>query len=382
MTVTSLLAALLLAAPPFGLCYLVWRRMERVRLLPRRPAYLMLAGGMVAGMLAAYVEPLALDWMELSFQAGKVGSGAALSAMLLMAAPLEEALKALVVWPLYVRRQLLTARLGLAAAMCAGAGFAAGEAAVLAVHEPLDVLGAVRILVLGPAHLFFAGAWGFALGAGRGGRDRWFPLAWTVAVLLHGLYDHLMLARGPALLWVAVPLLAFMFGAAWVVLRSLAPESDAADASSKLSLLSPPSLSDMRRALARKERPLMLHWIALGALVTLGVVIASLAGAIYLGHRLGIDFTLANESDLQASGPLVLLGSAVLFAFPLSGYLIARASAAESVLEPALASGAAIAFVMFMLSVTEPVALVVAVLIAPLAFSLACGGAWFGLDRP
>ena len=202
------------------------------------------------------------------------------------------------------------------------------------------------------------------------------------AVLLHGLYDHLMLARGPALLLVAVPLFAFMFGAAWIVLRSLAPESDSADASSKLSLLSPPSLSDMRRAMQRTERPLMLHWIALGALVTLGVVLASLAGAIYLGHRLGIDFTLANESDLQASGPLVLLGSAVLFAFPLSGYLIARASGAESVLEPALASGAAIAFVMLMLSVTEPVALVVAVVIAPLAFSLACGGAWFGLDRP
>ncbi|HEU5076526.1 MAG TPA: PrsW family glutamic-type intramembrane protease, partial [Polyangiaceae bacterium] len=290
MTLTSLLAALLLAALPLGLCHLVWRRMERVRLLPRRLAYLMLGGGVVLGMLAAYVEPLALDWMELSFQAGKVGSGPALSAMLLMAAPLEEALKALVVWPLYVRRQLLTARLGLAAAMCAGAGFAAGEAVVLALHDPLDLLGALRILALGPAHLFFAGAWGFALGAGRGGRDRWFPLAWIVAVVLHGLYDHLMLARGPALLWVALPLLGFMFGAAWVVLRSVAPESDSADASSKLSLLSPPSLSDMRRALARKERPLMLHWIALGALVTLGVVIASLAGAIYLGHRLGIDF--------------------------------------------------------------------------------------------
>jgi hypothetical protein len=36
---------------------------------------------------------------------------------------------------------------------------------------------------------------------------------------------------------------------------------------------------------------------------------------------------------------------------------------------------------MLMLSITEPVALVVAVVIAPLAFSLACGGAWFGLDR-
>jgi hypothetical protein len=375
-------AALALGAIPLGLCHLVWRRMERVRLLPLRPAYWMLSGGCLTGALAAYVEPLALDWMELSFQVSTVGAGPALSAMLLMAAPLEEALKALVVWPLYVRRQLVSARLGLTFAMCAGAGFAAGEAALLALSGPITPLAAVRILALGPAHLFFAGLWGFALGAGRRGRDRWFPLAWSAAVLLHGLYDHLMLGRGPALLLVLVPLLLFMFGAAWIVLRSLAPESDSSDASSKLSLLSPPSLSDMRRAMQRPERPLMLHWIALGALVTLGVVLASLAGAVYLGHRLGIDFTLANESELMASGPLVLLGSAVLLAFPLSGYLIARASSAESVLEPALASGAAIAFVMLMLSVTEPVALVVAVVIAPLAFSLACGGAWFGLDRP
>src|SRR5690606_34738110 len=134
---------------PLGLCHLVWYRMERARLLPRRPAYLVLTGGALLGALAAYGEPLALDWMELSFQVSKVGAGPALSAMLLMAAPLEEALKALVVWPLYVRRQLLTARLGLAFAMCAGAGFAAGEAAVLALSTPFDVLMVVRILTLG-----------------------------------------------------------------------------------------------------------------------------------------------------------------------------------------------------------------------------------------
>jgi len=199
--------------------------------------------------------------------------------------------------------------------------------------------------------------------------------------LLHGLYDHIMVARGPALVVLALPMLGFMFGAAWVVLRSLAPENDSSGASSKLAALAPPSLSDMRRAMQRSERPLMLHWIALGALVTLGVVLSSLAGAIYLGHQVGVDFAMANEADLRSSGPLALLGTAVLLAFPLSGYLIARASAAQSVLEPALASGVAIVFVMLMLSVTEPVALVVAVVVAPLAFSLACGGAWFGLDR-
>src|SRR5690606_8248022 len=171
-------------------------------------------------------------------------------------------------------------------------------------------------------------------------------------------YDHVMLARGPALVVVAVPLLAFMFGAAWVVLRSLAPEDSSG--SSKLAALAPPSLSDMQRAMQRRERPLMVHWIAIGALVTLGVVLSALAGAVYLGHEIGIDFTSASEADFRSSGPLALLGTAVLVAFPISGYLIARASAAQSVLEPALASGVAIVVAMLMLSITEPVALVVA----------------------
>lgn len=377
----SVLAGLLLGAVPLALALAVWRRIGRVRLLPRAPALWMAAGGVVLGAGAAVVEPLLLEWMQLSFRVGEVSTGEALAAMLLMAAPLEEALKALLVWPLYVRRQILSSRLGLAFAMCAGAGFAAGEAAVLAQGGPLTPLGLLRVLTLGPAHLFFAGLWGFALGSGRHGRDRWFPLAWSVCMVLHGLYDHIVIARGPALLVVAVPLLGFMFGAAWVVVRSLAPDADSSGASSRMATLAPPSLSDMQRAMRRSDRPLMFHWIALGALVTLGVVLTSLAVAIYLGHRVGVDFAMANEADLRSSAPLALLGSAVLLAFPLSGYLIARASAAQSVLEPALASGVAIVFVMVMLSVTEPVALVVAVVVAPLAFSLACGGAWFGLDR-
>lgn len=371
----------LLGTVPLLLALVVWRRISRTRLLPRRPALVLTAGGAVLGAASALLEPPALDFMELSFRVSEVGSGAALAAMLLMAAPLEEALKALLVWPLYVRRRLLTSRLGLAYAMCAAAGFALGEAVFMARAEPVSLLGVVRILALGPAHLFFAGVWGYALGAGREGHDRWFPLAWSVAVLLHGLYDHVVIARGSAWLLAALPSLGFMFGAAWVVLRSLAPDSEAPDTSSRLAALAPPTLSDMRRAMHHSDRPLMIHWIALGALVTLGIVLTSLAGAVCLGHRLGLDFTLAEDSDLRASGPLALLGTAVLLAFPLSGYLIARASAAQSVLEPALASGVAIAFVMLMLSVTEPVALVVAIIVAPLAFSLACGGAWFGLDR-
>jgi hypothetical protein len=167
-----------------------------------------------------------------------------------------------------------------------------------------------------------------------------------------------------------------------LVVRALnQARTSSSSASSKMAEQPAASMASMRAALQRPERPLMVHWIALGALVTLGLVIVALATAVYLGHRLGIDFTLANESNLRSMGPLALLGSFVLMAFPCSGYLVARASAAQSVLEPAMASGLALLLVMLMLSVTEPLALVVAVAVAPVAFALACGGAWFALDR-
>jgi hypothetical protein len=137
----------------------------------------------------------------------------------------------------------------------------------------------------------------------------------------------------------------------------------------------------MRQALKRSDRPLMLHWIAIGALVTLGVTLSLLALAVYLGHRVGIDFALADEADVRSSGPLVLLGIAVLAAFPFAGYLVARASAATSVLEPAMGAGVAIVMVLLTLSATAPVAVIFALAVAPVAFVLACGGAWFGVGR-
>jgi hypothetical protein len=125
----------------------------------------------------------------------------------------------------------------------------------------------------------------------------------------------------------------------------------------------------------------MLHWIAIGALVTLGVVIVALGGAVYAGHAIGVDFALADEADVRSSGPLVLLGSATLAGFPVAGYLVARASAAHSVLEPAMGAALAILAAVGLLSLAAPVAAVFALAAAPLAFALACGGAWFGLVR-
>jgi hypothetical protein len=112
-------------------------------------------------------------------------------------------------------------------------------------------------------------------------------------------------------------------------------------------------------------------------------MLLTVAFAIYAGRRLGVDFAAIDraESTSAAAAPLLLLACAVLAAFPISGYLVARASASDGVLEPALSAAVAIVAVLVMLGLAAPVALVLALSFAPIAFALACGGAWVGLSR-
>jgi hypothetical protein len=139
----------------------------------------------------------------------------------------------------------------------------------------------------------------------------------------------------------------------------------------------------MREALRRTERPVMLTWIAFGALVTTGVMTANLAGAVALGHKLGVDFAAVDRPEVQtaAMAPLVLIGAAALAAFPIAGYLVARASSARSVLEPAISAALAILGALVLLGLAAPVAVVFALAFAPIAFGLACAGAWMGMTR-
>jgi multisubunit Na+/H+ antiporter MnhG subunit len=374
-----LLAAALLVLLPLGLAFLVWRRVSVLGRVSRRLTIVMAVGGAFSALFAAYVERALLSFTGLTLDVATSGASGALLATFLLAAPLEEALKVGVVWPLYRTRRIDTPRLGVCYAAAAGAGFSAVKGVVALILGAGTGITVLRAVVSVPAQLFFAGMWGYALGTRRRSRGgHWFSLAWLAATLLHGLHDHIVWGRGPGLLVTVLPLFVFMGVGAWIALRDVAPDS----LSHHSHLIpDPPSLHSMREALRPVDHRLMVRWIAIGAFVTLGLIIALLAAAVVVGHRLGVDFSLADESDVRSSGPLFLLGAAVLLAFPIAGYLVARASAAHSVLEPALAAGLALAALVAMLFVTAPIGVLFALAVAPLAFGLACGGAWIGLER-
>ncbi|HYP98373.1 MAG TPA: PrsW family glutamic-type intramembrane protease [Polyangiaceae bacterium] len=375
------LAAPLLVLVPLGLGYLVWRRVSVLGHVSRRLTIVMAVGGALAALFAAYFERVVLAYTGLSLDVATSGAGGALLATFLLAAPLEEGLKVSVVWPLYRSRRISDSRLGVGYASAAGAGFSAVKSLMAVLLGTPGGVTVLRALVSVPAQLFFAGVWGYALGArGPNRRGHWFSLAWLIATLLHGLYDHIVWGRGPGLLVSVIPLFVFMGVGAWIALRDVAPEPPSHQ--HWIPVPDPPSLRALRAALRPVDHRIMVRWIVIGAFTTLGLVIALLAMTVVLGHRLGVDFSLADESDMRSSGPLILLGAAVLAAFPIAGYLVAKASAAHSVLEPALAAGLALAGLIVMLFMTAPIGVLFALAVAPLAFGMACGGAWIGLERP
>jgi hypothetical protein len=370
------LLVVLLLALPLLLSFGIFRRTSQITRLSRRLAFGVLVGGALGGALAVAVERAVLSATGLSFKVAESGLAGALLATFLLAAPLEEALKLLPVWALYRGRRIGNGQVGVAYAASCAAGFALVQSAALVWFDGTASGNLVRLALAVPAHLFFAGAWGYALGAGRVVRGRWFSLTWFVAMLLHGFFAHVLWGRGVGQSVALLPLLLFMALGTWLALRRGPIEADGTFAFTE------PSIENVRHALRRRrDQPLMVHWIVYGALVTLGLMLVLVALSVVLGRKLGVDFALADQTDVRAAGPLMLLGAAVLLAFPIAGYLIAKASAAQSLLEPVLAAALTVALLITLLALAAPVGVLFALAVAPIALGLACGGAWVGLER-
>jgi hypothetical protein len=339
--------------------------------------FALLVLGAVAASACHFIESWLWSWTGLDPEQGLDRGTGALVAMMVLAVPLEEASKLLVVWPSYQRGLLRDRADGVVAAVSTAAGFAIAECIWVAATTKVSGLFVARALLGGAAHLLFAGAWGFVLSDASGGR--FLRRAWLIAVVFHGLFDHIVYGRGPGTLVVAAPLLFGMLGLAALGLREARTELPKRAPIAEV--LQEPTFDLIRRVVTRRDKPLSLFWIAASLLVTTGVALAAVSLAVYFGHHAGIDFAAAEEGNVQGNAPLLLLGAASLAAFPLSGYLVARASGTDSVLEPALGAAASIAIVALLLSLATQVALVFSLAVAPVAFGLSCVGAWFGMGK-
>lgn len=374
----SLVPALLLLA----VVYFSDRRREPIPLV-----LLVFALGGLGKGVTWYAEHRASSWTGLDMTSQVAGNTGSLLFLFGFAAPMREASKVAAMWPAFRSKHFDEPIDGLVYAASAALGFACIENALTLRDNPLGWIWIARTLVALPAHVFFACLWGYALGRVKRIKrpGPLFPAAWLLATGAHGLYAHLVYGRGPGALVGTLPLLLAMAGTTFFAVRDLRARGERSSRSSvllervsTLYMSGPPSLRTVRAVLRREGQPITLRWIVFGALVTIGAMTAGLALSVAFGHWARVDFSLVDEHDVATTAPVALLGSGLLAAFPISGYLIAKASNLPTLLEPALASGLAILLMLVLLGAAAPVALVFALAFSPIAWGLACAGAWVG----
>jgi RsiW-degrading membrane proteinase PrsW (M82 family) len=368
---------------------------------PRRDVWRPVAGTFVLGALFAvpafYIQAKAAAWTGLDVRTSVAGDAGALLFLFALIAPVREAAKVAACWPAFRSSHFDDPYDGVVYAGIAAMGFSAVDGAWHLMRHATGGVWITRALLAVPAHLFFACLWGYALGRAKQVKrpGAMFPATWIAATLGHAFYTHFVYGRGPGALVAVVPMLAAMGGIAFLMARDLRARGDrpsrAGDPAfgGRLSLpatssqrpeasLRPPSLRTVRDALRRADQPIRLRWIVIGTLVTIGAMLVGLSGSIAFGHYAHVDFAAVDEHDVSTTAPVALLGAGLLAAFPVSGFLVARASGLPTLLEPALAAALAILASLVLLGLAAPIAMVFALAFSPIAFALACAGAWVG----
>lgn len=336
----------------------------------------------------AFLEARAAAWIDLDTSARLASSAGSLVFLFGFVAPIREASKVAAMWPAFRSKHFDEPIDGLVYASSAALGFATIENALMLRDHPIGWIWILRTAVALPAHVFFACTWGYALGRAKRAKQPGaiFPLSWIVAVAAHGLYAHLVYGRGPGALVGTIPLLLAMTVPTIFAIRDLRMREERSSRTSMLLervssfyvVSSPPSLQTVREAMRREGQPITFRWILFGVLVTVGAMTVGLALSIAFGHWAHVDFSVVDEHDVTTTAPVALLGSGILLAFPVSGYLVARASNLPTMLEPAVAAGLAIVLTLVLLGLAAPVALIFALAFSPIAWALACAGAWVG----
>lgn len=378
-------------ALPLGLFLVVapfWERGAKRRFAFFGPGLLATLLGALAGGVSLALRWVVRAQLGISEPTPGVVDVVAIAFAFLVVAPVNEALRvAAIIGPLR-SKHLKRPYDGMRIAIGSCTGFMIVEVVARTWRTDASWVLLLRLTLDAAVHIALAGLWGFGIARQRrrtiGGPT--FSRTFFAAILLGSFASHLLLARGPVAMWGAIPLVLSAMGVALVARRDLLRLSEAPKKRrlAKLLRLNAPSIEQLEKALLRApDRPVMLRWIVFSAFVTLGVLFTMVAASVLVGHRTGVDFAVVDEAAglEQSAPPLVLLGVGVLSAFPFSGYLVARASAARSVLEPALGATVAIIGLVVLLGLAAPIAVVFGLALAPAAFALACTGAWVGLER-
>lgn len=385
MSATTLLFIVLTGALPVAITLALSLRRDEGQ--SQRRLYMVLLT--VAVAVAASLASLALQ-RAIALRVGIVGPDEGGSDLLgaayffLVVGPLNQLLVALTCLPALRSTYHQTPYDTMRVATAAATGFSAVQISAIALQLDPTGLALARIASSATSHIAFASIWGYALG--RSGRrtleGTWFARAFLAAAILTGVIDYLLFSRGASALVATTPLLVCAAAVALVMRRDLRALSRLPVRRRRILRVDPPSLEQIRDALRSHKRPVAVRWVIFGTFVTTGVMTAAIALGVYIGHRAGIDFAAVDTGSSDgAVAALVLLGTSVLAAFPLSGFLLARASGAEGVLEPALGAAFAIGGIVVLLGLAAPVAVVFALAFAPVAFALACVGAWVGQAR-
>ncbi len=380
-----------------------WVKLARPNGLPARVVWWLLLGAMLMVAPVLLSQGALLDSLGWTTSVAASGTRKAMLAAGAVLAPIEHTALVLVVWPVYRAQRLHRLRAAVSAGIIVGLGFSIADGAWLIATS--SSIGMLPRVIVRCAHII-GGAMGWAAAASydQNNRKHWFPAVWLLAVIVQGFGNHLALGMAPAFTIIAIPTLVVILVGAIAALRDpktkdprvqdsasferisedggLARPSGALRRLSRVSLLPErPTIHQIRVAWRHQHRPALLHWIAAGSIICLGALLVALGMSVVAAHWLGMDLSRVDDGDTSSMAPLILMGTFVLAAFPVSGYLIALASAADSVFEAGIGALVAIVLVVALLSMTAPVGVVLALAIAPLAFGLACVGAWFGLQR-
>ena len=369
--------------------YLVYRTDAR-----REPPWLVVLTfvlGAVAALVSLLIVSRVAGLTGLDVRVSAAGERGALVFLFFVVAPAQEAGKVAAAWPAFLSKHFDEPYDGVVYAAASALGFAAVENGFVLHAHPAGAIWLARALLALPAHVFFACLWGYALGRAKQSKLRIpiFPPAFVMAIVAHGLYAHFVYGRGPGALLAVTPLLAAMGLLAWMLARDLrqrggegpARVPSSAGRLSRLSVVAtPPSLSAVRSALRRADEPLKVRWVLLGALVTIGAMIVGVGAGVVGAHLLHVDLSTVDEHDVGAAAPVLLLGVGLLASFPTSGWLIARAAGVRTLLEPALACVLALVVTLVGLGLAAPFTVVFGLALSPIAWVLACFGAWIGRE--